>query len=69
MKNLKLNNILAIRRGAFKKKGYYMLLTLNSLYFKLYIINIFKDLAAYIRVKICCILACNLALLVVLIFI
>jgi len=50
-----------------KKKGYYILLTLNSFYFKLYTINIFKGLVVRVRVKTYYILARNLALLAILI--
>ena len=50
-----------------KGKGYYILFTLNSFYFKLYIINIFKGLVVRVKVKIYYILARNLVLLTILI--
>jgi len=47
---------------------YYILFTLNSFYFRLYTINIFKNLMVCVKVKIYCALARNLALLAILIF-
>ena len=65
IEGLKLDNILAISRDIFKRGG----ITLNSFYFRLYIKNIFLGLAARVRVRTCCALAHNLALLAILIFI
>ena len=50
-----------------KEKGYYILPTLNSFYFKLYTINIFKGLVARVRVKTYYALAHNSVLLIILI--
>ena len=47
--------------------SYYILLTLNSFYFRLYAKDIFLGLAARVRVRICCALARNSALLAILI--
>jgi hypothetical protein len=47
--------------------GNYILLTLNSFYFRLYAKDIFLGLALRVRVRIYCALARNLALLAILI--
>ena len=49
--------------------GNYALFTLNSFCFGLYVKDIFLGLALRVRVRIYCILAHNLALLIILIFI
>jgi len=50
-----------------KGEKYYNLFILNFFYFRLYIINIFKSLTVYIKIKINYILARKLILLIILI--